>query len=161
MSRSARQTTPPAAPAALTATAADSHVQLSWSAVADAASYTVYKWQAATPVGGSTNYTPQHMAVATVATTTYDATGLTNGEEYFFEVRANDAATNVGPPTATQAETPKAASHLTLQSSARTVKWGGRAALTGELTDGAEPFTSGQQVRLEWSTTAPRGRCCR
>ena len=85
------------------------------------------------------------------ATTTYDATGLTNGEEYFFEVRANDAATNVGPPTATQAATPKATSHLTLQSSAKTVKWGGRATLTGELTDGAEPFTSGQQVRLEWS----------
>ena len=147
----AADTTPPSAPTTLSATAGDGHVQLSWPAVADAASYTVYKWQAATPIGGSTNYTPQHMAVATVTTTTYDATGLTNGEEYFFEVRANDAATNVGQPTATQAATPKATSQLTLQTSANTVKWGGRATLTGELTDGAAPFTSGQQVRLESS----------
>ena len=147
----AADTTPPVAPSTLTATAGDGHVQLSWPAVAGATTYTVYKWQAATPIGGSTNYTPQHMAAATVATTTYDATGLTNGEEYFFEVRANDAATNVGPPTATQAATPKAASELTLQTSATTVKWGGKATLTGELTDGAAPFTSGQQVRLEWS----------
>ena len=147
----ATDTTPPVAPSTLTATAGDGHVQLSWPAVTDATTYTVYKWQAATPIGGSTNYTPQHMAAATIATTTYDATGLTNGEEYFFEVRANDAATNVGPPTATQAATPKAASELTLQTSAKTVKWGGKATLTGELTDGAAPFTSGQQVRLEWS----------
>ncbi len=33
----------------------------------------------------------------------------------------------------------------------RRVKWGGKATLTGELTDGAAPFASGQQVRLEWS----------
>ena len=63
----AADTTPPIAPSALTATAGDGHVQLSWPAVADASAYTVYKWQAATPIGGSTNYTPQHMAAATVA----------------------------------------------------------------------------------------------
>ena len=55
----------------------------------------------------ATNYTPQHMAVDTVTETTYDATGLTNGETYFFEVRANDAATNIGPPSSTQTTVPK------------------------------------------------------
>ena len=147
----AADTTPPAAPASLTATPGDGHVELSWDAVADAASYTLYRWQAATPIGGATNYTPQHMAVGTVTETTYDAAGLTNGETYLFEVRANDAATNIGPPSSTQTTVPRADSQLTLQTSASTVNWGGEASLTGELTDGAEPFTAGQQVRLEWS----------
>jgi hypothetical protein len=147
----ADDTTPPAAPATLSATAGDGHVQLSWPAVADAVAYTVFTWRAATPIGGSTNYTPQHTSLATVASTTYDATGLTNGEEYFFEVRAVDAATNAGPPTAAKAATPKAEAALTLQTSATVVAWGGKAALIGELTDGAQPFTTGQQVRVEQS----------
>jgi hypothetical protein len=145
-------TTPPAAPATFTVTAGDGRAQLSWAAVADAANYTVFMWQAATPIGGSTNYTPQHLPLATVTgSTTYDATGLTNGETYYFEVRANDAATNVGPPTSVGTVDPKAAAQLTLQTSAKTVNWGGTATLTGALTDGVEPFTAGQTVRVEWS----------
>jgi hypothetical protein len=147
----AADTAPPAAPASLTATAGDGQAQLSWPAVADASTYTVYEWQAPTPINGTTNYTSQHLAVATVAATSYDATGLTNGEQYFFEVRANDAATNVGPPTVAQAVTPKAESGLSLQTSANIVKWAGTAMLSGALTDGAEAFTAGQQVRAEWS----------
>lgn len=147
----ATDTTPPAAPATFTVTAGDSQAHLSWAAVGDATTYTVFQWQAATPIGGSTNYTPQHVPVATAAGTSYDATGLTNGETYYFEVRANDAATNVGSPTATEQVDPKAPAQLTLQTSAKTVNWGGKATLTGDLTDGVEPFTAGQQVRVEWS----------
>jgi hypothetical protein len=147
----AADTTPPAAPASLTATAGDGHVELSWPAVADAGTYTVYKWQAPAPVGGVTNYTSQPLAVATVATTSYDATGLVNGEEYFFDVRASDAATNVGPPTDTEAATPRFDADLALETSATVVNWGGAATLSGALTDGAEPFTAGQQVRAEYS----------
>ena len=47
--------------------------------------------------------------------------------------------------------TPTSVPQLTLQASAATVKWGGKATLTGELTDGADPFTVGQQVSLESS----------
>ncbi len=147
----AADTTPPAAPASLTATAGDGHVDLSWPAVADASTYTVYKWQAPAPIGGVTNYTSQPLAVTTVATTTHDVTGLVNGEEYFFDVRANDAATNVGPPTVTEAATPKFDTDLSLETSATVVNWGGSATLSGALTDGAEPFTAGQQVRAEYS----------
>jgi hypothetical protein len=147
----AADTTPPAAPASLTATAGDGQAELSWPAVADATSYTVYRWQAPTPINSTTNYTSQPLAVATVTATTYDATGLVNGEEYFFEVRANDAATNIGPPTDTAAVTPKFDADLSLTTSAGVVAWGGAATLSGALTDGAEPFTPGQQVRAEYS----------
>lgn len=150
----AADTTAPAAPATFAATAGDTVAQLSWDAVADATSYTVYKWQAATPIGGSTNYTPQHVALATVADTSYEATGLTNGETYYFEVRANDAATNVGPASSTAEVTPKAPAQLTLATTATIVNWGAAASLSGELTDGADAFTSGQQVRVEWRYTS-------
>ncbi|HQH22213.1 MAG TPA: fibronectin type III domain-containing protein [Thermoleophilia bacterium] len=144
--------TPPAAPASLTATPADGAAELSWSAVADAEKYVVYQWQAATPVGGSTNYTPHHVAVAEVdgAARSCTVAGLDNGSEYFFEIRARDAATNTGPPSATVAVTPKAATQLTLAASAKVVKWGGSATLSGELTSD-EPFASVPQVRLERS----------
>lgn len=147
----AADTTPPAAPASLTATAGDGQVELSWPAVADASSYTVYKWQAPTPINSTTNYTSQPLAVATVTATLYEATGLVNGEEYFFEVRANDAATNTGPPTGTAAVTPKFDADLSLTTSAGVVAWGGAATLSGALTDGAEPFSPGQHVRAEYS----------
>jgi len=144
--------TPPAAPASLTATAADGAAELSWSAVADAEKYVVYQWQAATPVGGRTNYTPHHVAVAEVDGEARSCTvaGLANGSEYFFEIRARDAATNTGPPSAAVAVTPNVATQLTLAASANVVKWGGRATLSGELTSD-EPFASTPVVRLERS----------
>lgn len=153
--------TPPAAPASLTARAGDGHVLLSWPAVAGASTYTVYKWQAAAPINGTTNYTPQHMPIATVATTSCDVPGLTNGTQYFFEVRAEDAATNVGPPTATQAATPQPGARLTLETSADTVDWGGSATLTGVLTDGVVALTTGQQVRAEYSLDGSTWRLLR
>jgi hypothetical protein len=147
----ASDTTPPAAPASLAATPGDGHVTLSWPAVTGASSYTVYQWQAPAPIDGSTNYTSQPLAVDTVSETTYDVKGLANGQEYFFDVRANDAATNVGPPTGTQAATPKVPAALALETSTGVVNWGGSATLSGALTDGSEPFTVGQQVRAEYS----------
>lgn len=147
----ASDTTPPAAPTSLTATAGDGQVSLVWPEVAGAASYTIYQWQDATPINGSINYTPQHLPVATVTTAGYDVTGLTNGRVYSFEVRANDEATNIGPPSAVQTVTPKAPAQLTLVTSATVVKWGGQATLRGKLTDGADPFAAGQQITVEYS----------
>ena len=90
--------------------------------------------------------------MATVTTgTSYTDSGLTNGTTYHYLVRAVDAATNVGPRSAVGDVTPTAVPQLTLQASAATVNWGGKATLTGELTDGADPFAAGQQVSLEWS----------
>ncbi|OPZ43251.1 MAG: hypothetical protein BWY94_01921 [Actinobacteria bacterium ADurb.BinA094] len=144
--------TPPAAPASLTATAADGAALLSWSAVADAEKYVVYQWQAATPVGGRTNYTPHHVAVAEVdgAARSCTVAGLANGSEHFFEIRAQDAATNTGPPSAAVAVTPNVATHLTLATSAKVVKWGGRATLSGELSSDG-PDVSEPEVRVERS----------
>jgi peptidoglycan/xylan/chitin deacetylase (PgdA/CDA1 family) len=48
--------------------------------------------------------------------------------------------------------TAKAKAGLTLETSHRVVRWGGSAALTGALTDGAEAFTAGQKARLQRST---------
>jgi len=47
--------------------------------------------------------------------------------------------------------TPKAGADITLETSHDVVSWGGSATLTGTLTDGAEAFTAGQQVRLKRS----------
>ncbi len=61
--------TPPAAPEGFTSSIVGTTASLSWDAVADAASYTIYQWQDATPIGGATNYTPQHLAVGTTTGT--------------------------------------------------------------------------------------------
>jgi len=140
----ATDTAPPAAPADLVATIDDSTAHLSWDPVAEAASYTVYQWRDATPIDGAVNYTPQHMPIASVTGTSCDVSGIVLGEAYHFEVRAVDAATNIGPPSRYTAQ-------LTLQTSASVVDWGGAATLAGELTDDSEPFAAGQQVGLEWS----------
>ena len=136
--------TPPAAPEGFASSITGTTASLSWDAVTDAVSYTIYQWQEATPIGGATNYTPQHLAVGATTGTTYDVTGLTEGQTYHFEVRAVDAASNIGPRSRYPVE-------LTLDTSKETVAWGGGATLTGVLTDGAEPFAAGQKVALEWS----------
>lgn len=140
----ADDTTPPVAPTGFTSTVAGTTTSLSWDSVADAASYTVYQWQDATPIDNATNYTPQHVAVGSTTATTYEATGLTEDEGYHFEVRAVDAAGNIGPRS-------RYPSELSLRTSKNTVDWGGGATLSGDLTDGAEPFVAGQEIALELS----------
>ena len=137
--------TPPAAPDGFASSIVGTAAHLSWGAVTGASSYTVYQWQDATPVGGATNYTPQHLAVGTTTGTSHDVTGLAAGQTYHFEVRAVDASGNIGP----RSRYPVV---LTLRTSTTTVAWGGIATLTGALTDGAEAFAAGQRVNLESST---------
>jgi fibronectin type 3 domain-containing protein len=68
----------PAAPVGPTATPSDSTVSLSWSAVAGADSYNVYRSTAS----------GQEQWVANVTTNSFVDTGLTNGTTYFYTVTA-------------------------------------------------------------------------
>ena len=91
---------PPSAPAALTATAGDAQVALSWPASAGATSYRVFR---STDGGATFSSTP----VGTPAQTSFTDTGLTNGTAYTYRVTAVNAAGESGPsPTATA--TPRA-----------------------------------------------------
>jgi hypothetical protein len=75
----------PPAPTGLTATAGSASVSLSWTASTGATSYNVYR---GTTSGGE-GATP----IATgITTTSYPDTGLTNGQEYFYEVAAVNSA---------------------------------------------------------------------
>ncbi len=89
-------TTPPSAPAGLTASAGDSQVALSWNAASDNVAVTGYRVyrdgiQVATPTG-----------------TTYTDTGRVNGTSYSYTVRAVDAAGNVSTSSNTASATPTA-----------------------------------------------------
>jgi predicted RNA-binding protein with TRAM domain len=93
---------PPAAPANLVASAGDGAASLSWSAPAAdggaaVASYNVYE---------SSSPGAEGPKVATVTGTSYSATGLSNGETYYFEVTAVNSA-GEGPPSAQVAVTPE------------------------------------------------------
>jgi len=140
----AADTTPPAAVDGFASTREATAAHLSWDAVADAADYTVYQWQDPTPIDGVINYTSQPLPVGTTATTSYSVTGLTDGQDYHFAVRAVDAATNAGPLSRYPVE-------LTLATSATVVGWGKAATLSGTLGDGAEPFTEGKVVTVQSS----------
>src|SRR5215831_3465295 len=87
-------TQPPSAPGTLTATAINSgEIDLSWGAATDnvgVTGYQVLRCQGA----GCSNYT---LLAPTGTTTTYQDTGLAAGTSYSYEVRALDAAGNVGP----------------------------------------------------------------
>ncbi|MGO8673184.1 MAG: choice-of-anchor tandem repeat GloVer-containing protein, partial [Capsulimonadaceae bacterium] len=74
----------PLAPAGLTATPGDNQVALSWTAVTGATSYNVYRGTAS----GGEGSTP----IGTPTGSTYTDTGLTNGTEYFYTVRAVNAS---------------------------------------------------------------------
>lgn len=77
----------PSAPGTLVATAGNGRVELSWSAVAGAAGYRIYR----SPVtaGG-------HVLVGTASGTAFEDTGVENGTRYFYVVRAVDAVGNEG-----------------------------------------------------------------
>jgi fibronectin type 3 domain-containing protein len=69
----------PAAPTALTATASNAQVSLTWTASATATSYNVKR---ATTTGGP------YTRISSPATTSFTDTGLTNGTAYFYVVSA-------------------------------------------------------------------------
>lgn len=143
--------TPPSAPGALSVTPGDTSASLSWGAATDntgVSSYLVYRWT--DPPAGAT-YTSAPVLVATVTNgTTYTNTGLTNGTKYYYLVRAEDAATNVGPRSITVAATPQAPTAVTLKTSASVVAWGHKATLSGTLTSGGSAV-AGQTVNVQAS----------
>ncbi|TDB36968.1 MAG: hypothetical protein D9V44_10735 [Actinobacteria bacterium] len=98
----AADTEAPSAPSNVTATPGSDSVTVDWDAATDpdsgVAGYRVYRWQASP----SASYTNPKSLVATTAAgvTQYLDEGLVKGEEYRYEVRAVDVATNVGPRSA-------------------------------------------------------------
>lgn len=140
----AADTTPPGEVQSFASSREPTVAHLSWDAVADAESYTVYQWQDPTPIDGVINYTSQPLPVGTTSTTSYEVTGLTEGQDYHFAVRAVDTATNAGPLSRYPVE-------LTLATSATVVGWGRAATLTGTLADGAEAFSEGRVVTVRSS----------
>lgn len=108
---SAAETVAPTAPGLASGTAGDATASVAWTAATDdtaVSGYYVYRWNAA-PLGSA--YSPVHSRVATLSAlqTTYEDSGLSNGSTYYYEVRAFDAATNVGPRSTTVTVTPAVA----------------------------------------------------
>ncbi|MDQ2982572.1 MAG: hypothetical protein M3R70_01410, partial [Actinomycetota bacterium] len=89
---------PPAAPTGLTATAGHAQVSLNWNASTGATSYTVKR---STVSGGP------YTAIATVTTTSYTNTGLTNGVTYYYVVTATGPG-GTSPNSAQVSATPAA-----------------------------------------------------
>ena len=90
-------TTPPSAPAGLTATAVStSQISLSWTASTDNVAVTGYKVERCS--GASCSNFNQ---IATPTATTFNDTGLTASTSYSYRVRATDAAANLSNFSAT------------------------------------------------------------
>ena len=141
-------TTPPEAPALLTATALSSNqISLTWSNVARESGYRVQRWQAAT----STEAGKWLQVGTTIAdATTFTDTGLTAGTAYTYRIEAYNPAGVAHSPTATettkQPALPEAPSGLTaLATGATTIqlKW----------TDNSAGETGFQIERYDGSST--------
>jgi fibronectin type 3 domain-containing protein len=92
-------TTPPAPPTDLTATAGNQQVTLSWTGDADSVSYRVHR---STSLPVPTDGVP----VATVTASSHTDTGLVNGTRYHYVVVAVDAASNASAPSDPASATP-------------------------------------------------------
>ena len=149
LSEQAPDTTAPAAPAGLTAAAADRQVALKWTANAAAdgvARYTVYRDGA---------------AVGTTTATSYTDTNLTNGSTYSYTISATDGSDNESPQSAPAVATPKPPPtvHVGGLSATRAkVKKGWNATVTVAVHDDAEAASGGATVSYTWSTGAT-GTC--
>lgn len=105
----------PSAPAGPVAASGDGTAGVSWTAASDdtgVAGYYVYRWNPA-PTGAA--YSPVHARVATLAAdaTSYLDGTVADGTTYLYEVRAFDAATNVGPSSGVVTAAPAAVAPLT------------------------------------------------
>ena len=89
----APDTTPPTAPANLTATPVNAtQINLAWTAATDAVGVTGYRVERCQGAGCST-----FAQIATPMATTFNDTGLTALTSYSYRVRATDATGNLGP----------------------------------------------------------------
>ena len=101
--------TPPTAPAGLTASAASaSQINLSWTASTDNVAVTGYKVERCAGAGCST-----FAQVATPSGTTFNDTSLTASTAYSYRVRANDAAGNNSSYSNTASATTQASTDTT------------------------------------------------
>jgi xyloglucan-specific exo-beta-1,4-glucanase len=91
--------TRPGAPTAMTATAGNNQVSLSWSAVAGATSYNIYR---------STTAGQQGSSVGTSANTSFVDTTAVNGTSYFYQVTAVNAGGEGSASTQSAGVTPTA-----------------------------------------------------
>ncbi|HMC23384.1 MAG TPA: Ig-like domain-containing protein [Thermoanaerobaculia bacterium] len=92
-------TTPPTAPANLTANPAKRKIMLSWTASTDNVGVTGYQVFRATAAGGPFSQ------IATTTATSYTDNGLVSRTTYFYYVKATDAAANVSPASNTASAT--------------------------------------------------------
>ncbi len=97
VSNAGQQLVGPAAATGLTATGGNGQVALSWTAAAGATRYQVLR----SPLSGG-----GYSAIATVSSTSYTDTSVTNGQRYFYVVRSVDSLGNVGAQSAEAAATP-------------------------------------------------------
>ncbi len=97
----ANDTTPPTAPANLTASASRRKIALTWGASTDNVAVTGYQISRATSAAGP------FAQIATTTATTYTNSGLASGATYYYVVQATDAAGNVSAQSNTAAATAK------------------------------------------------------
>jgi hypothetical protein len=147
----AEDTTPPATPTGLTATARDGAVDLDWNDNSDAvAGYKVYRDSSAVPI-------------ATTTTSAYTDAGLTNGTLYCYRVAAVDSSGNASPPSDPACATPAAAParivHVadldgTASSKGKSGRW--EALVTVTIRDDAGSTVAGATVTGNWSGATSR-----
>jgi hypothetical protein len=146
-------TVAPTAPDELKASPRPGSITLSWQPSADAKGpvgrYIVYRWTDAT----STVSTPVKTIVAGLPATqlSYTDSTVSGGTRYSYELRAEDAQTNVGPRSLTVSATPQYASALTLATPPAVVAWNAAVTLTGTLTYGSALALPGQIVSAQAS----------
>jgi hypothetical protein len=146
--------TPPARVTGLQAESGDGSVALSWREADEAdevTEYRVYRWTDPTPIGDVIAYTSQPLLLATTTETTYGDTDVANGEDYYYVVRAVDAATNAGPRSNQVTGEPRIPTTLTIEAAATIVPYNGTTTLTVHLTDEAAAPLAGHLVDVQSS----------
>ena len=146
-------TTPPSAPGTLTGTAVGSaEIDLGWGAATDnvgVTGYQVFRCQGA----GCSNFALLTQPVGT--STTFHDTSVAAGTTYGYEVRAVDAAGNLGQFSNTASTTTQGASDTTPPSAPGTLSANAVSAGEIDLSWGARPTTSASRVTR---SSAARGR---
>ncbi|MFQ5523737.1 MAG: S8 family serine peptidase [Acidimicrobiia bacterium] len=146
----APDTTAPAAPTGLIATAGDTQVDLDWAdnAEADLASYNVYRSETSS---GSYGY------VATTTASAFTDTGLTNGTTYYYVVTAVDTSGNESVYSTEASATPQPAAPATsvhvgdIDGTAKGKGKGWKVSVTVIIHDDNENPVAGATVDGSWS----------